>query len=129
MCQTIEAVQQQHEDNSKLQNTSKLQESSSIQKPSNLEDRPDLQDTSDPVSSELQEELCPPDCPCRRTPETVKSSIRLQIFFNVLGIFFALFAIYLMVTTNSNLYLIFWICFSVLRRMMGKTRTMKMKKD
>ncbi|XP_047998715.1 uncharacterized protein LOC125236072 [Leguminivora glycinivorella] len=104
MCQTVkESVhKQQYADTQKSQPKTKME----------------------PVKLEKTVEICPLDCPCRQ-----KTSSYLPLLFNILGILFAVFATYMMITTDSNLYLIFWICYSVLRRMMGKNKGLKMKKD
>lgn len=56
---------------------------------------------------------CPPDCSCKKNT----SRKGTQILFNAIGIIVALIATYLIVTTNSNIYLVFWVAYSVLRRL------------
>ncbi|CAH2055877.1 unnamed protein product, partial [Iphiclides podalirius] len=62
--------------------------------------------------------VCPPGCPCRK--ESRRASTRL--FFNALGILVAVLATYMIVTSDSKLYLVFWISYSILRRMMVKNK-------
>ncbi|XP_075982411.1 uncharacterized protein LOC142980735 [Anticarsia gemmatalis] len=56
---------------------------------------------------------CPPDCSCKKTSPYKP----MNLFFNAIGIIVALIATYMIVTSNSNLYLVFWVCYSVLRRL------------
>jgi hypothetical protein len=51
------------------------------------------------------------------------------VFFNVLGIIFAIFVAYFIISTDSNIYLLIWVCYSVLRKMIGKSRTAHLKVD
>lgn len=57
---------------------------------------------------------CPADCPCKEKPAKSKP---MALFFNAIGILIALMATYMIVTTDSNIYLIFWVAYSILRRL------------
>ncbi|CAK1542705.1 unnamed protein product [Leptosia nina] len=50
-------------------------------------------------------------------------SKRMRLIFNALGIVIAVLATYMIVSTDSKLYVIFWLCYSVLRRLMVKSRS------
>ncbi|KAG7304990.1 hypothetical protein JYU34_010425 [Plutella xylostella] len=64
----------------------------------------------------------PAECPqCSQA----KSAFWLQVLFTILGVLVAVSAAYLMVATDSRLYLVFWIAYSVLRRMMKKKTHVK----
>lgn len=59
---------------------------------------------------------CPVDCPCKTKKES-RYEKPMRLMFNAIGILVALVATYLIVTTDSNIYIIFWVCYSILRRM------------
>ncbi|CAG4960895.1 unnamed protein product [Colias eurytheme] len=63
-------------------------------------------------------EAQPVECLCKKK----KSSNRMQLVFNAVGIMVAVLATYMIINTDSKLYIIFWICYSVLRRLMVKSR-------
>ncbi|KAF9802915.1 hypothetical protein SFRURICE_015512 [Spodoptera frugiperda] len=71
---------------------------------------------------------CPEDCPCKINAQKTQRR-PLQLLFNVIGIIVALVATYLIVTTDSNIYLIFWICYSVLRRLTKSKSRSHVKSD
>lgn len=64
---------------------------------------------------------CPPDCPCKTEKKSIYTR-PMQLLFNAISILVALIATYLIVTTDSNIYLIFWVAYSVLRRL-SKSRS------
>ncbi|KAJ0172737.1 hypothetical protein K1T71_011876 [Dendrolimus kikuchii] len=73
-----------------------------------------------PESTKLKNaDACPLDCPYRKQNKYTKP---VQIIFNAIGILVAILATYLIISTDSKLYLVFWICYSVLRRMMLKSK-------
>ncbi|KAF9422117.1 hypothetical protein HW555_002138 [Spodoptera exigua] len=71
---------------------------------------------------------CPEDCPCKMNVQKPQKR-PLQLLFNLIGIIVALVATYLIVTTDSNMYLIFWICYSVLRRLTKSKSRSRVKSD
>ncbi|CAG4937889.1 unnamed protein product [Parnassius apollo] len=84
------------------------------------------------IEETLSQDKCKPNCPCKKLPlcppgcsckEDNKQTAALRLVFNALGILVALLATYMIITTDSKLYLVFWICYSVLRRMMLKTKS------
>ncbi|CAK1589210.1 unnamed protein product [Parnassius mnemosyne] len=83
------------------------------------------------IEETLSQHKCKPNCSCKKLPlcptgcscmEDNKQTTALRLVFNALGILVAIIATYMIVTTDSKLYLVFWICYSVLRRMMLKTK-------
>ncbi|PZC80107.1 hypothetical protein B5X24_HaOG215329 [Helicoverpa armigera] len=64
---------------------------------------------------------CPADCPCKTKKESVFAR-PMSLLLNAIGILVALIATYMIVTTNSNIYLVFWVAYSVLRRL-SKSRS------
>ncbi|XP_047027890.1 uncharacterized protein LOC124635974 [Helicoverpa zea] len=79
--------------------------------------KPQLQKTK----HEPQALGCPVDCPCKTKKESVFAR-PMALLFNAIGILVALIATYMIVTTNSNIYLVFWVAYSVLRRL-SKSRS------
>ncbi|KAG6459739.1 hypothetical protein O3G_MSEX011573 [Manduca sexta] len=66
---------------------------------------------------------CPADCSCR----VKNTKTPLQIMFNAIGIIIAILATYLIVSTDSKLYLVFWVGYSILRKMMKKKNEKTLK--
>ncbi|RVE49677.1 hypothetical protein evm_005652 [Chilo suppressalis] len=62
---------------------------------------------------------CPPGCSCKTD---IANNRTLALIFNALGILVAILATYMIINTDSKLYLVFWICYSVLRRMMLRSK-------
>lgn len=59
---------------------------------------------------------CPVDCPCKTQKENTYEK-PMKLMFNAIGIIVALIATYLIVTTDSNIYIVFWVAYSILRRL------------
>lgn len=98
--------------------------SESLSQKQNIENRKAQIGAKKTLNNVSTQPTCPMDCPCRK--QNTKSSY-IPLLFNALGIIIALFATYLLITTDSKLYLIFWICYSVLRRVMAKTKSSELK--
>lgn len=83
-------------------------------------------------SCQILEPECPQDCPCRTTcppgcPCKTRSSKTSQMFFYAAGVVVAILAMYLIVSTDSKVYLVFWVVYSVLRRMILKSKKVSLK--
>ncbi|VVD02311.1 unnamed protein product [Leptidea sinapis] len=70
----------------------------------------------------------PTTCPiCNITDEKASKpkTKNRNLIFNAVGILIAVLATYMIISTDSKLYIVFWIFYSVLRRLMVKTNAMK----
>lgn len=64
------------------------------------------------------------DCACKETYD--KSGF--YTICTVIGILVAILSSYVLITTNSNLFLIFWITYSILRKIYRKKTDKKLEK-
>ncbi|OWR51293.1 hypothetical protein KGM_205988 [Danaus plexippus plexippus] len=80
------------------------------------------------VETKSIEDECNSNCDCRKLC-TLACCIKptgyspLRLIVTAIGILVAIFATYLIVSTDSNLYIVFWVCYSVLRRLMTKSKS------
>ncbi|GBP77895.1 hypothetical protein EVAR_54278_1 [Eumeta japonica] len=56
-----------------------------------------------------------------------KSNYLFRVVFTIIGLLVSAYASYVIITTNSNLYLVLWVCYSVVRRLMRGNKKLKIQ--
>ncbi|XP_059046718.1 uncharacterized protein LOC131842204 [Achroia grisella] len=85
------------------------------------------------ICETVEESILKPECKedsatCNKLPNAIcyrkhnNYNNAIKVILNVLGIIVAILASYMIINTDSKLYIIFWLCYSVLRRMMLKSK-------